>query len=256
LSCDLEDESCKKTCYETDSTEEPVRYATGQVRLTSVDLEYEGYGTDWAVIRAFGNIYTFGSNVYGNNWSNRFTPTLTVWDTGASIRVSPNHIYYFTRSGNTFTARFYFGAYISLTLNTTTSEYVLQSPNGRSYVFDALTSAQTDKPFKQIVDRDGQNILVNRDGSGNITSIARSYSSLDTGLYYSGSTITLRVKGVDVRRVTYTYYGSGSSHGLAGDLQTAVVEHRNESGFLDRLRAWAEVCHRAGGLRAPCGGGA
>ena len=135
------------------STEEPVRYATGQLRVVEVDLSYEGYGLNWAVVRAFGNIYTFGSNVYGNNWSNRFTPTLTVTSTNATLRISPSQIYHFTRSGNTFTPRFYFAAYISLTLNTTTEEFELRSPNGRMYIFDGQPTLPPEKPFKRTSSR-------------------------------------------------------------------------------------------------------
>ena len=93
-----------------------------------------------------------------------------------------------------------------------------------------------------------------------------SYNPGDTSANGKLSQVLLTIKGVDYRRVSYTYYGSGEAYGSLWDLKLAVVEE-SDSGWqevgqvtplLQRLRI-VEFGRRNGGwVQARveiCGGG-
>lgn len=230
-------DSCQHIGGESGS---PVRYFNGEIQLAMTDLSASGFGAEFGQTRIFSN--RLGGDVdYGNgyNWLVRQLPQLVQQgvDTILVLRGTRSALWFDLRSG-VYIGRY--GTKYTLTHDTGTGAFKLAAPNGAITVFNDFSSANPGL-FKSQSTAGGQAIQVTTYAPSTLLGIGevqRSYTSggvttLESFLYsFTGvdvASVTLRrqVGGgawQNIRQAVYAYYGSGDSHGLAGDLQSATVQ--------------------------------
>jgi RHS repeat-associated protein len=228
---------------------DPIRYFDGAVKLSSTDIESEGFGFHWGQSRYWSNMPGYSaSGVNGNGWVVTQLPYLRQTASGTTIVVITNGVdaRYFDQVGSstTYTPRLYLQE--TLTHDTTNNQFILTDTVGDTIRFNDLTStlpANQQGQFQSLTDPAGNVTgVVSRTTDGKPTEVQRTTNqsgvvTTESYLYtYIGSgtnagllsNVTLRrqVNGgawAIARQVNYTYYDGSQAHGNAGDLMTAIV---------------------------------
>ena len=241
------DDACQSDCPDTSA--QPVHYATGELRLRFTDLSFSGYGREWLQQRSYANITLFNEGSgNGFGWHNAFVPRLNVSGMQAQLSFGPLQSYYLQQiSPGTFAApsSYYYVHTLMVVYSaaTTPPRYEARTARGRTYLFSNASGSSPFKPFIGCLEPNGDQIdaVYESPTSLRLTSVSISEVGQQTGLIYTydgGSdrfaTVTLRIKGQDIRRATYSYYGSGDGNGSAGDLKT-VLHERNTGGVWESL---------------------
>jgi hypothetical protein len=224
--------------------------STGDAMIRSTDLSSEGFGREWGVTRAWSNIHA-GSG-HGQGWRNIAVPQLT--KDPASDRVTlfdfQTESLVFDMAGSSMQWSTIGTRQERMTLSG--GEYRLSMPDGSLMKFHGFSSPATakDGEFKELVQPGGRVIRATYDANHKLTSILRLpttgsadadwserylYSYTTVGTLSRIESITLQRRdgnsnSVDIRRVDYTYYGSGSSFGRQGDLELVRVREGGGSG--------------------------
>jgi RHS repeat-associated protein len=217
----------------------PIRYASGELALTKVDLTADGFGLPWGHTRSFASRQSRSETIgNGFNWQVQEWPYLVI-DRDGSVVVQgrPNEALWFEKIGDRYAAEF--NAPQVMVLDASAQRYKLYERDGSVTEFDAGTGV-----FCRRSDPAGNRIEVvawNANGY-NLGQVERSYTSsgqttTEQYLYeYTDFTgdqllqqITLRRRvgsgnGSDISRVVYAYYGDSESYGSEGDLKTVTTQ--------------------------------
>lgn len=230
----------------------PIRYADGVIKLSSTDLQSNGFGQVWGQTRSWTNAPGFSPpNLNGTGWvvsqlpylistTNQVThvTTISVITNGVNTRN-------FDQNGSTYTEHFFLQD--MLTYSSTSHEYTFTDTTSDVIKFsDWSTSVPANQrgQFKSYADTDGNvTSVISRDGTGRPTELQRSatingttytesylYSYVPSGTNAGlMQNVTLRTKvgtgsWTVIRQVAYTYYDGVEAHGNAGDLKLAVIE--------------------------------
>lgn len=220
----------------------PVRYGNGEIKLTEVDLSYNGLGIPWGQTRSYDNILNPGyDGPTGINWFTTQIPYLE-GDGGllpATILVvtSPNNslIYNWDGTSESYVPQYY--QQDTLVFDGAANQFVLTSAGGRQYWYYGFDAGVKAGLLRAIVDPAGNIIPLAYDSLGRVVSIGRTFGDQETGFYYTYvdgtsaqlASVTIQVNGTDQRQASYSYYAEGSENGLPGDLETAVIADWNTS---------------------------
>jgi RHS repeat-associated protein len=225
---------------------DPVRYATGEVKIAVQDLSSGGFGAPWGHTRSYSNqlsSQTGGNN--GNSWTVGEWPYIVAAGAGAMCVVTGT-IYdaaWFDVVGGSYVPRFYMQC--GLAHDTANQQFIYT--DARGYVtkfFDyssGIAPAQQGQ-FKSFTDLGGHEATAGYDATTHlISSFVRGSGGRTLGFYYSyhGSgehrgqlqDVTMKVNGVNVRRAAYDYYGSGDRNGNLNDLKHATIQQWNGLGW-------------------------
>jgi YD repeat-containing protein len=217
----------------------PIRYASGELALTKVDLTADGFGLPWGHTRSFASRQSRSETIgNGFNWQVQEWPYLVI-DRDGSVVVQgrPNEALWFEKIGDRYAAEF--NAPQVMVLDASAQRYKLYERDGSVTEFDAGTGV-----FCRRSDPAGNRIEVvawNANGY-NLGQVERSYTSsgqITTEQYlyeYTDFTgdqllqqITLRRRvgsgnWIDISRVVYAYYGDSECYGSEGDLKTVTTQ--------------------------------
>jgi RHS repeat-associated protein len=221
----------------------PIRYFNGEIQLAVQDLIAHGFGDSWGQTRTYSNQmstnYDFGN---GYNWLVRQWPYIKQLSATSYVVVKGTRwsVWFDQQTDGSFVARY--GAL--QTLNHTGTSFFLANTNGQVWEFnDFVQPAYPAGTLKSFTAAGGDVTEVTAYAGNQIAEVQRSYDDAGTstieafvyGYVTSGEnagdleSVTLRrqVSGnpwSDIRRVTYTYYGSTGTYGSQGDLQTATQQ--------------------------------
>ncbi|MBN8624754.1 MAG: RHS repeat protein, partial [Planctomycetes bacterium] len=260
---------CKCQCAGNGQTSGgPVRYANGEIQMSVTDVNSPGFGMVWGHQRTYCNQLRVGGQPtsvdYGNGYNWMFRQSAYLVDlngNGSEIQVviSPRLSYWFELVGGEYVAAF--GALQTLTQLPSQGKFQLTQPDGNVWVF--FDFDQTDNPpgmLAQVLSPGGQSVTLNYpNASSPVAEMQRSYTdpegvtTVESFLYdYLPSpdenagrigAVTLRRNVNDsgwdyIRRAVFTYYGSSSSFGAVGDLQTAVHQAPDGAGDWTELETY------------------
>jgi RHS repeat-associated protein len=229
---------------------QPVRYFDGTVKLTTADLESDGFGVPWGQTRSWTNGpgYAAGSvNGFGTVVSQMPSLVQVSGDATVALVTNGTTARYFDVNGNAYVPRFF--VQDQLGHNAAAHEFTLTDTTGSRITlndFDAVVLPQARGQLKSFADRDGNlTRVVSRTSDGKIQEVQRTdpasgvtesylYAYLPGGDPNAGllSSVILRREPAGgsfgtVRQVDYAYYtGSeppGLDHGNQGDLKTATI---------------------------------
>ena len=226
----------------------PVRYASGAIQLEESDLDSAGFGLTWGHTRSYeqtASKYRGGSrgqSLNGTHWSVEQIPSIQVQSDGKVAVAVGRRMFWFKPSNGGLHAMFPFTARLSK--NHASGDYKLVADDsGVTYRFDAQGR------FQSISNPSGDEMIAQYDSSGRLISLpltsesapgttaTYSYNYVDTPSSSDRiASVLYQVNGVNVRRVSYTYYMAGSVRGNAGDLATAAVE-----GFDTESDTWYSI---------------
>ena len=238
----------------------PVRYSSGEIRLTSTDIASGGFGMSWGHTRGFASRMSFTQTVgQGYNWQVAQWAYLVVKDNGTVVvQGEPNSAIWFDKVDNVYQPRY--GLKQTLVLDTVENRYRLTNLDGSVTEFDAFTGM-----FRRKTDPYGNQITVTAMNSNgyNFNQVQRTYTASGVTtteqFEYTYSTtsgdallsqVTLKRKiGAgswdNVSQAHYTYYGYNDPYGLPGDLKTARVEQWQSGAWEDSgttyYRYWLEL---------------
>ncbi len=221
-----------------------VRYVDGTIQVTESDLSSPGFGNPWGQIIEWSNGIGYADmDVVGAGWVDSEIPYLHSQNGGntTALITSGTNSVSFTLSGSTWTVQNFLQD--TLTDNTTTHTMTVVDDTGKVmnfYDFSSSLPAGERGMFQSITDQFGDTLSVtsytstyniqeiqssNTVGSTTITvSFLYSYNSSDLLSSVVERQKTNSGAWSTIRQVAYTYYGSGSSYGVAGDLELGVVE--------------------------------
>ena len=222
----------------------PVRYSTGEIALSAVDLESQGFSVPWGHVRSFTS-RTSISHTMGNgfNWQVEQWPFLVRdWDGSVVVQGRANEALWFDKVAGTFVPAF--SVKQTLILDESAEVYRLYDLDGSVTEFDDHTGM-----FRRQIDPAGNRIEVTKMHANgyNFTEVERTYTeggSTRTEQYYYEYTdellvrVTLRRKvgtatWANVSRAEYTYYDDNDTRGAAGDLQTAATQNWEDGQWKD-----------------------
>jgi hypothetical protein len=244
--------NCDSSHCGTDTSGGPIRYATGEIVLNEVDLEFKGFGRPWGQTRSYDNLFAFAFNgVCGNNWYVSQIPYLQ--GSGGNL---PSQIIYvgeptqpwaYTRVGETNEYEAVYFQNSTLTYDEVANQFVVIEPSGNQIWFYGFDAGLKAGQIRALVDRNGELVPADYDEDGRLVSLARIFQTPEneendtvgaTGFFYTYTegesypgklaSVTLRINGRGFRRVKYTYYGDNDDHGSEWDLKLAEVEQWNE----------------------------
>ena len=239
----------------------PIRYATGELRISATDVVSNGYGKPWGHRRSFTSRQTSNETV-GNGfcWKVQEWPYLIIQQsstpgtagnvTTVFVQGSADSIPCFDATSTGFAARF--GLQATLVLDKVHETYRLTYPDGTVVVFDSGNGA-----FEQQINPGGDTISVTSylaDGftiaqvqrvyttGGNTTTeqLSYTYSSSSGDELLSTVTLARSVNGgalTNVLQANYTYYGPTDANGGEEDLKIVTTQvwtgsslghHRND----------------------------
>jgi RHS repeat-associated protein len=225
----------------------PVRYWDGKVWYQTVDLESDGFGSPWGVVRSWSNLSGFANDAYiGSGWIDVNAPRILA--SGSNIQLITNgaQASEFDLVSGSYVPQFFTPD--NLTYDSSPDQFVLTDGGGNKWRFS--NPSNTTIP---VVER-GQ-LVSYTDTYGNQTQVvgwrtdgkptevqrAATVGGVTTTesflyAYVSGGTndgllagVTLRRKvgsgsWATVREVDYTYYDGTTANGNAGDLESATVK--------------------------------
>ncbi|HUG92211.1 MAG TPA: hypothetical protein VML55_15325, partial [Planctomycetaceae bacterium] len=216
-----------------------LRYATGELLFEAKDLVSHGYGLPWGHTRRFSSRLSRPDQIgNGVNWQVQEWPYLVRHNSGVAVLGMSAGTLWFDPDGGNFTGAF--GIKQTLVLDSAAGVYRLTDLDGSVIEFDDLTGM-----FQKHTRPGGETIQVTATAAGgfNVAQVERSFtdssgSTITEQLWYeydraTGDDLLVRVtlrRKVDsgawsnVARAVYTYYGSGESNELEGDLKTAATE--------------------------------
>lgn len=221
-------------------SEAPIRFATGELLVESIDLAADGYGVPWGHRRSFSSRLQQKTNIgSGFNWQVKEWTYLAFQDDGTIVVMGlPHQALWFDHAGSTFVPRF--GVKFSLALDEAASVYRLNHPDGSitEYFQDSGILWRHVDPAGNVLRVFGlhSNGLylgeVRRsstvDSTTTIDRYVYEYTTPATGLDVLTSVTLQRKIGAtdwtDIRRASYTYYGSSDANGALGDLKTVTTE--------------------------------
>jgi len=216
----------------------PVRYANGEVRITSEDFLNDGFGLSWGHTRSYSNQLTNQrGGLNGNGWSVKEWPRIV--SVGSSLCVINGTIYdavWFELSGTVYVPKFYVQA--TLVNDTVNHQFIFTDTQGfitRFFSFsDSIPEAKKGQ-FKNVTDLAGNLISPTYDPTTNcIVSFAQTSGLLSRGFFYTYFSAginkgmlqyaTLEVDGGNASQVAFTYYDDDEPHGNLNDLKSATVQ--------------------------------
>jgi hypothetical protein len=226
----------------------PIRYATGELALSDVDLAGDGFGVPWGHTRSFASRLSISESLgNGYNWQVEEWPYLVRhYDGTVTVMGRANTAFWFDASGEGFVGRF--GTKQSLIHDDAAEVYRFVNLDGSYIEFDDFTGM-----FQRHVDAAGNKVEVTamHANAYNFTEVQRTYTSGGTTTteqyFYEYTTsggndvlqrVTLRRK-VDagswsnVSRATYTYYDGEDDHGGWTDLRTVITQVWEDSAWHD-----------------------
>ncbi|HEY2251098.1 MAG TPA: hypothetical protein VGH74_08560, partial [Planctomycetaceae bacterium] len=162
-------------CPCEDFSDNPVRYANGEIRLVEDDLQAAGFGNFWSHVRTWGNQM---SNAYdgpnGFNWFSRDLPYLAQFEGAESAYVvmgdANNALWFDPAPNGGFLARF--GQKTTLAIDPATSNFLLTGLDGSVTEFNGVSSAHP-LLFKKYTDPAGNVTAVTAYSDGEINTIER-----------------------------------------------------------------------------------
>jgi len=214
-----------------------VRIGDGQLFQSATDLAYGGM-RGWGLTRTYSSFQSPAQAVLGLNWFISQCPTIQYSGSTYMVTSSPRSNVIFTLSGTTF----YPSNYAQDTLVHSGASYIFTDTLGNITTFYDFTVSPSSEQgmFASFVDKGGNSTTATYT-SGQLSSIQSSVtiggvtttnaiiytytSGLLTNAAYqqtigSGSATT-------IRQAVYAYYGSGSSFGLANELESVTIEDGN-----------------------------
>lgn len=235
-------------------TDKPVQYATGALRLTSVDLASDAFGLPWGHTRSYTNLLSVPSGgVNGAGWLVReqkylvfvdWTPGPTQPEEIAVVVGGGQSLWFVKTLSGGYEPQF--GGLEQLAWDEALHEYVLTDRRGwRTTFFDHTTSAAAglEGRLKQVIDPAGRVTNASYDSNALMTSFEQDQEGQKSGYYYTYTTafgspviseVRLAINGQNVRRAVFSYYGSSVPFGSTGDLQLATVEEYDVGGAVWR----------------------
>ena len=240
---------------------DPVRYSTGEILLVEEDLSFTSFGLHWGHTRSYGNMVTdpaAGRN--GNSWFVKEWPQLVAVDPDPAQPNAPgtlalvwliNKTLWFDRDAETGRYVVRFSVRPKLRYDADGQQWTLWEKDGRVtkfYDFSASVPEALRGQFKSITDAAGRETAAVYGADGRMESFVQTAGTAHSGFYYaynaSGTNtgllaqVTYKVNGRPVRRAKYSYYGSGGSHGSAGDLQRVTVQKFIGEQWVDLTRSY------------------
>ena len=221
----------------------PVRYGSGQMIHVENDLAADAFGMPWGHTRSYANVL-IGSGGNGTSWNGnrwyvrqmkllRFSPgdppTQVIVEDGAT---SSQYFSWVTdKYVNTYSG------WNQLEYDEDAHEFTLtQARGGQQWVFyDHTAAAGLRGQVKRVVDPAGRAVNCAYDGSDLLEKFEQVVDGVTSGFYYtwtamaSVESVTLRLNDRPVRRVSFSYYGSGETGGSLDDLKSAVIESYDPS---------------------------
>jgi YD repeat-containing protein len=223
-----------------------VRPIDGSVNIVSTDFSSGGFGSPWGFSRSFANNPGYvGDEANGRGWVNNQLPFLREDSKNNRLFAvqSGTRAFVFDETVGVYTA--HFDGLLTMDHDTTNHRFVLTDVDGRVqtyYDFDSSHPSAQQGTLASYTDAEGNVSTVNRNGSGVVTSVGRSFTVSSTTYaesyvytYYTSGVNADRLSSValqrtvgggsptTIRTATYTYYDGSESYGLVGQLKTAVV---------------------------------
>jgi RHS repeat-associated protein len=229
---------------------QPVRYASGQIRLVEQDLASNGFGVAWGHTRSYSNRVTApDQGLNGSSWFVKEAPQVANLNPGADpnqatmvvMGVINDALWFDWVQGSSppqYQGRFFYQS--KLTYDSTNGLLILTDPVGQQVKFFDFKNANTPGQLYSFVDR-GNNEYKAVYSNNLISSLLFQSGAQPTGYvyaYYSSGVnanrlqyVTLEVNAVNVRRVQYDYHDGSDAYGSAGDLRRAIVQQWNGSSW-------------------------
>jgi len=225
-------------CFPPVFSKSPVRYATGEIAVSAVDIASDGFGVPWGHTRSFASRQSHNESLgHGFNWHVEQWPfVVKLYGDKVVVQGPANTAYWFTKTGDD-----YVGDFVSESLIHDVAGQVFRFVNlDGSYIeFDDVTGM-----FQQHVDPAGNKVEVKdlHANGYNFTEVERTYTTggtttVEQYLYeyqtLAGDAllerVTLRRKvgageWQNVSRAEYTYYEFGEQHGEMEDLKTVTTK--------------------------------
>lgn len=235
------------------SSNRPIRYATGEVEISAVDLSSEGFGAAWQHRRVYSNIV--GSQIgQGNYWLVFNWPYLTsvtdqppLIDAIQYVRGTEGTLW-FQQIGGSGAYLCQFGGLATLEMGSDHTISIIQ-PSGYTQVFNDFSGVNGYPGiFVKQIEPGGQvtqvtSYYLNRIGEiqrsvtvGGVTTIESFLYTYNSDDLLATATLRRQVGGgawSNVRQAVYTYYGSGDSNGSFGDLKLVEIQLPDGSGWTD-----------------------
>ncbi|MCB1129858.1 MAG: RHS repeat-associated core domain-containing protein [Verrucomicrobiae bacterium] len=242
--------SCPCSCQKNSQSEDPVRFADGEVMYDGTDLSGRGFGFSWGHTRSYGNQLSRNDTGFnGNSWLVSQAEYL-VW-------LRPDLVAVMRGLSGTAWLRNVGGVWrgelgSQLTMRQSGQEWIVYNRGtGLTQVFYGGSSAWYLRgQLKRTVNAFGNVARITRDGQGRITRWEASDGSATPSealrfdyTYHATGAGSGRLKqvtkvatagGVEtpVRRASYGYYGVASPHGNSGDLKSVEIEQWNGAAWV------------------------
>lgn len=226
------------------STDGPIFYYNGQIKLTRTDVGSTGFGAVWGHSRSFNNRMSEDFD-YGNgfNWQVEQWPYV-VPEGGAAlviVRIEARSLWFDDVGGGTYVGRW--GILDTLTISG--DYYVVTAPDGTIENYYRLDGVAHGGHLASRVSPNGEAVTLSYDAFDRIVEAERTYtvdgvtrSQAFTYTYGAGdhseriASVTLRLLDErgwsQTQRALYTYYDANDPNGLLGDLQSATRQLRRE----------------------------
>lgn len=230
------------------STPNSVRYISGEMLLSAVDLQSNGAGVSWGHTRSFSNRLRYSDNLgNGNNWQVREWTGLSILSNGSvSVMGEATRELWFTKVGTSYVGDF--GRRETMQFDTVSHIYRFQDLAGNITEYDSRGNM-----LRRTAAGGDTLEVVSMLGNGfNATEVQRSsvvggVTTVESFLYQYVdpddvnavlASVTLRRK-VDagdwfsVARARYTYYTGNDTFGGSNDLQVVTTENWNGDAWVE-----------------------
>lgn len=202
------------------------------------DLAADAFGIPWGHTRSYANVL-IGSGGNGTSWNGnrwyvrqmkllRFSPG----DPPAQVIVEDGATssQYFSWATDRYVNTY--NGWNQLQYNEAAHEFIhTQARGGQQWVFyDHTASAGLRGQVKRVVDPAGRAVNCSYGAGDLLEKFEQVVDGATSGFYYtwtalaSVETVTLKLDDLPVRRVSFSYYGSGETGGSLDDLKSAVIE--------------------------------
>jgi len=203
------------------------------------DLAADAFGIPWGHTRSYANVLIGsggnGTSVNGNRWYVRQMKLLrfSAGDPPAQVIVEDGATssQYFTWDTDKYVNTY--SGWNLLEYDEDAHEFILtQARGGQQWVFyDHTESAELRGQVKRVVDPAGRAVNCGYyEGTDLLKKFEQVVDGQTSGFYYtwtalaSVEVVTLKLDDQPVRRVSFSYYGSGEVGGSLDDLKSAVIE--------------------------------
>jgi RHS repeat-associated protein len=184
---------------------DPISTGNGNFYYSATDLSVFDHVRDLPLVfqRSYNSLDNF-SGPLGNNWTHNFNTTVSTNSAGATVKWGDGHSEVYTLTGGSYVPGP--GVTNTLSLNSTTNQYVLTRKDGVSYFF---TSSGL---LASITDPNGVALGTVRDGKSNLTQILCTScpGAASLSLTYNSNNLISNVADSTGRSISYIYDSNGN----------------------------------------------